>query len=133
EMPVLFPEFNQRLRSLTLAEICFEILLKEIPLETIAPAFSFDAPLVRLSEDLFILELFHGPTLAFKDFGARFAAALIEYYNIHSKLIVLVATSGDTGSAVASAFRGLPSVRVVLLYPGGKVSLIQEKQLTTMD
>lgn len=93
-------------------------------------ALNFDTPLVRLDDDLFVLELFHGPTLSFKDVGARtlarFAHALLEP---NERLTILVATSGDTGSAVADGFSGLPGVRVVLLFPEGRVSEVQERQL----
>ncbi len=94
----------------------------------------FDAPLVALSPDDHILELFHGPTLAFKDFGARFMARLMAHLtkNEDRMLTVLVATSGDTGGAVASAFHNVPGTRVVILYPKGKVSGLQEKQLTAL-
>ena len=105
-------------------------VLKKIVTE----AFNFPVPLVTLSERLHILELFHGPTLAFKDFGARFMARLMGYFVQESgkQLTVIVATSGDTGSAVAQAFLGLPGIRVVILYPAGRVSDAQEKQLTTL-
>ena len=97
-------------------------------------AFTFDAPLVELEQNTFSLELFHGPTLAFKDFGARFMARLMGYFMEESsrELNILVATSGDTGSAVAHGFLGIPGIRVFILYPSGKVSRIQEQQLTTM-
>src|SRR6202043_415658 len=97
-------------------------------------AFNFAVPLFALSERLHILELFHGPTLAFKDFGARFMARLMGYFVRESgqELTVIVATSGDTGSAVAHAFLGVPGIRVVILYPAGRVSNAQEKQLTTL-
>jgi threonine synthase len=97
-------------------------------------ALTFDAPLVELAPDLRVLELFHGPTLAFKDVGARFMARVFATLRDESAppLTVLVATSGDTGSAVAQGFAGVPGTRVVLLYPSGKVSPIQEQQLTTV-
>jgi threonine synthase len=97
--------------------------------------FTFDTPLVQLSENLSILELFHGPTLAFKDFGARFLANILSYLtqDDKSEIIILVATSGDTGSAVAHGFYGSGRIKVALLYPSGKVSKIQEQQLTTLD
>lgn len=97
-------------------------------------ALNFDAPLVDLNENVHALELFHGPTLAFKDFGARFLSRLMAHFSegINKEITVLVATSGDTGSAVASGFLDVPGIRVVLLYPSGKVSKIQEQQLTTM-
>ncbi|MEO7991013.1 MAG: threonine synthase [Chryseolinea sp.] len=94
----------------------------------------FDAPIVKVEEDVFALELFHGPTLAFKDFGARFMSQLLGYFAKQQKqeIVILVATSGDTGSAVANGFLGVPGTRVVVLYPSGKVSDIQEKQFTTL-
>ncbi len=110
----------------------------EIPAPVLAKivteAFNFPVPLVTLNERLHILELFHGPTLAFKDFGARFMARLMGYFVQESgkHLTVIVATSGDTGSAVAQAFLGVPGIRVVILYPAGRVSIAQEKQLTTL-
>ena len=93
----------------------------------------FDFPIVELSQNLAALELFHGPTMAFKDVGGRFMARCLSYFNQNSdeKVTVLVATSGDTGGAVASGFMGIPGVDVVILYPKGKVSHIQELQLTT--
>lgn len=97
-------------------------------------AINFDAPLVPLTEQSNILELFHGPTLAFKDFGARFMARLMAYLTKDDtqELTILVATSGDTGGAVASAFHNVPRTRVIILYPKGGVSDLQEKQLTTL-
>ncbi len=97
-------------------------------------SFPFEAPLKALDNNLFVLELFHGPTLAFKDFGAQFMARLVEWIAQQEErpLTVLVATSGDTGSAVAHGFYRKQGVQVVLLYPSGKVSEIQEKQLTTL-
>ena len=97
-------------------------------------ALTFDAPLVEVEPGQYVLELFHGPTLAFKDFGARFMARLMSWLTRDDErlLTVLVATSGDTGGAVAHAFHGLPAIRVVILYPRGKVSGLQEKQLTTL-
>lgn len=95
---------------------------------------NFPAPLVTVKEKAHVLELFHGPTLAFKDFGARFMARLMGWLTRDDDglLTVLVATSGDTGGAVASAFHGIPGTRVIILYPKGKVSGLQEKQLTTL-
>ena len=97
-------------------------------------AFNFDVPLVKISESIYMLELFHGPTLAFKDFGARFMARMVAALKPDtSKLTtVIVATSGDTGGAVANGFYYVPGIKVVLLYPKGKVSPLQEKQLTTL-
>jgi threonine synthase len=141
-MPHLQTKFLQQLPSLTFQEIAQEVaalfVADEIPesiLRTIiAEAFDFPVPLVTLDERLHVLELFHGPTLAFKDFGARFMARLMGYFVAESghELTVIVATSGDTGSAVAQAFLGVSGIRVVILYPAGRVSDAQEKQLTTL-
>lgn len=99
-------------------------------------AMNFDIPLVKVEENKYSLELFHGPTLAFKDVGARFMARLLGYFNSKSDdkstVNVLVATSGDTGSAVANGFLGVDGVKVFVLYPQGKVSDIQESQFTTL-
>lgn len=97
-------------------------------------AINFPAPLIELKSNNFVLELFHGPTLAFKDFGARFMARTMAYFNKdeQKELTILVATSGDTGSAVAYGFHNVEGIRVILLYPSGKVSETQEKQLTTI-
>ncbi len=96
-------------------------------------AFSFSVPLVEVAPDINILELFHGPTMAFKDFAARFMARIMACFmrDMKLELTVLVATSGDTGSAVASGFYDVEGIRVVILYPSGRVSPTQEKQLTT--
>ncbi len=97
-------------------------------------AFSFEVPLLNLYENVFCLELFHGPTLAFKDFGARFLARCLGYFSEEEdkQTLVLVATSGDTGSAVAQGFYRIPGIGVVVLYPAGKVSPLQEKQFATL-
>lgn len=102
--------------------------------EIVHDAIDFDAPVVSLTENINILELFHGPTLAFKDFGARFMARLMAYLtkDDEEELTVLVATSGDTGGAVASAFHHVEGTRVIILYPKGGVSDLQEKQLVTL-
>lgn len=94
----------------------------------------FDFPIVEIEENIVALELFHGPTMAFKDVGARFMANCLGYFSEgnNEEVIVLVATSGDTGGAVANGFLGVKGVKVVILYPSGKVSEIQEKQLTTL-
>jgi threonine synthase len=123
-----FPEISSELARILLAD--------EIPREDLSRitggAITFDAPLRQLDQRTAVLELFHGPTLAFKDFGARFMAHFMSYMqrNESRGYTVLVATSGDTGSAVASAFQDVPGASVVLLYPSGKVSPIQERQLT---
>lgn len=107
-----------------------ESILKEIITETLC----FEFPTVQVDENTFSLELFHGPTMAFKDVGARFMSRCLAYFNkgIVSKNTVLVATSGDTGGAVANGFLGVAGVDVIILYPSGKVSDIQERQLTTL-
>ncbi len=96
-------------------------------------AFDFPSPIVQLDDHLSCLELFHGPSMAFKDFGARFMAALMAYFlrNEDQKTTILVATSGDTGGAVAAGFYETEGIEVIILYPKGKVSDLQEKQLTT--
>ncbi len=103
-------------------------ILRSIVRETLA----FDCPVVRVEEGIWALELFHGPTLAFKDVGARFMARLLGHFRSGEPLNVLVATSGDTGSAVANGFLGVDGIRVYVLYPKGKVSPIQECQFTTL-
>lgn len=107
-----------------------EAELKHILNETLC----FDFPLVEVEDNIYSLELFHGPTMAFKDVGARFMSRCLAYFNKNKdqKNTVLVATSGDTGGAVASGFLGVKGVEVVILYPSGKVSDIQERQLTTL-
>ena len=102
--------------------------------EIIEHSITFDSPLVNIYNNIHILELFHGPTLAFKDFGARFMARAMEKVvsNKNKELNILVATSGDTGSAVANGFYNVEGVNVIILYPSKKVSYIQEKQLTTL-
>ena len=106
--------------------------LKKIVYDTL----SFDCPVVKVKDDIYTLELFHGPTLAFKDVGARFMARLLQYFirqeNGKRQVNVLVATSGDTGSAVANGFLGVDGIHVYVLYPKGKVSPIQECQFTTL-
>ncbi len=141
-IPVLDPDFLANLRNRSLIEIGVEVaapfvrpdISQEDLAELIRDAFPFDAPLVQLSENLHVLELFHGPTLAFKDFGARFMARVLSGFRRDSSrpLTVLVATSGDTGSAVAHGFYHVEGIRVVLLYPAGKISVMQERQMTTL-
>ena len=127
----LSEEFSDSLRDSILIEYYeFQKKLKEIISETI----SFDFPVVPVDDNIGTLELFHGPTMAFKDVGAKFMAKCLEYFNRDNddEVTVLVATSGDTGGAVANGFLGAKGVNVVILYPSGKVSDIQEKQLTTL-
>lgn len=104
--------------------------LREIVEETLA----FDFPLVEVEKDVYALELFHGPTMAFKDVGARFMSRCLQYFlqNEEKEVTILVATSGDTGGAVANGFLGVEGINVVILYPSGKVSDVQERQLTTL-
>lgn len=141
EIPKLPESFFRDIEKYSFQEIGFEVAklfiddINEIDLQRIInKSISFPAPLVRLSENISILELFHGPTLAFKDFGAQFLANLLEHYLKDEKkdTLILVATSGDTGSAVANGFYGKKGIKVALLYPSGKVSKTQEQQLTTL-
>lgn len=135
--------FFDTIENLSHEEIAFEAIQQfvgdEIPTETlkqiIAETLCFDFPVVPVENGIYSLELFHGPTMAFKDVGARFMSRCLGYFNREKKdntNTVLVATSGDTGGAVASGFLGVQGVEVVILYPSGKVSDIQEKQLTTL-
>ncbi len=138
-IPVLSKEFYQQIEQKTLPEVAFDVLypfVKEaIPKEDfqviVADVFNFEIPLVQIEDAIFSLELFHGPTCAFKDVGARFMSRCLGYFS-KEKVTVLVATSGDTGSAVANGFYGIEGVDVVLLYPSNKISEIQEMQLTTL-
>ncbi len=139
QMPASFFRYMDKLSFEELALAVAENFLGDsIPFadleEIIVKAVNFPAPVVSLSEKLHVLELFHGPSLAFKDFGARFMAQLMSYFNKGAKkdLVILVATSGDTGGAVAAGFYKTPGISVVILYPSGKVSNLQEKQLTTL-
>jgi len=141
EIPPLPQDFIANLDKYTLPEIAFTVakhmLAGAIPdndlQALINDAINFDAPIAELEEDVYVLELFHGPSLAFKDFGARFMSRVMAYFLEagEKQLDVLVATSGDTGGAVALGFLGVPNTRVTILYPKGKVSEIQELQLTT--
>jgi threonine synthase len=141
-IPELSKEFFDTLHTKSFQQIAFEVanafLKDDVPADElkriIEHTISFDAPLVELEKNVFALELFHGPTLAFKDFGARFMSPLLGYFAKEEKreIVILVATSGDTGSAVANGFLGVPGTKVIVLYPSGKVSDIQEKQFTTL-
>lgn len=117
--------------------IAYQLLKEDLEEQTLAGiierAINFKAPLVSITDNIFSLELFHGPSLAFKDFGARFMAELMSYLvkDDNNQLDILVATSGDTGGAVAAGFAGIPNINVTILYPRGKVSPLQELQLTT--
>lgn len=142
EIPQLPEEFWDTVEHLSFKEMAVEVtsalLGSVIPVQDIVriidSAIDFEAPAVKLKEDLYCLELFHGPSMAFKDFGARFMAATMSYFLEKSgkKLNILVATSGDTGGAVAQGFYKVPGISVTILYPKGKVSEIQEMQLTSL-
>lgn len=135
--------FYDTIDNLSYSEIAYraikQFVTPDIPddvLKTIIDeTLSFDFPIEKLNENISVLELFHGPTMAFKDVGARFMARCLGYFNRNNnkEVTVLVATSGDTGGAVANGFLGIKGVKVVILYPSGKVSDIQEKQLTTLS
>ncbi|MGD8427761.1 MAG: threonine synthase [Balneolaceae bacterium] len=138
--PKLADPFLNSLQAKTLPEIGYEIsrlfvdeLDSVVLRDIVEDAINFKVPLVELETGIQVLELFHGPTLAFKDFGARFMARIFSALRKKSDgdLIILAATSGDTGSAVAQGFLGVDGIQVCLLYPSGKVSRIQEQQLTT--
>jgi threonine synthase len=145
-MPDRLPEFPRTffdgLHEKTLKEIAFDVAEKftggEISADElrkiISHTIAFDVPLVVVEKNVSALELFHGPTMAFKDFGARFMSQLLGYFSsqVKREIVILVATSGDTGSAVANGFLGVRGMRVIVLYPSGKVSDIQEKQFTTL-
>lgn len=143
DIPAMPSHFFENMHKLSFHEIAFSaamtLLGDELSpanlLSIVDDSLNFDIPLVRLGNQLFVLELFHGPTLAFKDVGARFMAKLMSHFSadLEKDLTVLVATSGDTGSAVANAFYAVDGVRVVLLYPSKKVSKLQEQQLSTLD
>jgi len=134
--------FFEHIENYTDHEIAFELIKqfvgeeipKEVLKEIIADTLNFEFPLIEIEKGVYSLELFHGPTMAFKDVGARFMARCLSYFNRdnNNEVTVLVATSGDTGGAVASGFLGVKGVNVVILYPSGKVSNVQEKQLTTL-
>ena len=146
QVPKLPQSFFDNIEHLSLTEIAQKVtqhlIGDEIAAEDlkkcVETAVNFDAPVVKLNERIFVQELFHGPTLAFKDFGARFMAQMMGYWLAKSPqsqsnpIHILVATSGDTGGAVAQGFYKVPGIEVVVLYPKGKVSPIQEKQFTTL-
>ena len=147
-MPATFPRlpsrFFEQIETYSFSEMAFTVaqalldgeISDDALHEIIDDAINFEAPLVTLDEQSHVLELFHGPTLAFKDFGARFMARVMSYFlqeNPQEKDVnILVATSGDTGGAVAQGFLGVPGIHVTLLYPKGQVSKLQELQLTTV-
>ncbi|MCT8813340.1 threonine synthase [Glaesserella parasuis] len=140
--PEVLPKFDDidALLALPLVERSQKILSAligdELPQETlnamVKNAFTFPAPLAKVNDDIYALELFHGPTLAFKDFGGRFMAQALSAVRGDGKITILTATSGDTGAAVAHAFYGLENINVVILYPKGKISPLQEKLFCTL-
>lgn len=143
-IPQLPKEFYDAIDSLSFQEIAFEaaraLFGEDIPSDDLKrlvySTLEFDCPVVKVADNIYALELFHGPTLAFKDVGARFMARLLQYFlqkERNNQIInVLVATSGDTGSAVANGFLNVEGIRVFVLYPKGKVSPIQESQFATL-
>jgi len=142
-MPAYIPQlpasFFENIENKSLPEIGFEVaklfLEDSVPdavlKQMIDEVLNFDIPVVPIHNNIYSLELFHGPTLAFKDVGARFMARLMSYFAEGKPMKVIAATSGDTGSAVAAGFYNVPGINVYILYPKGKVSPLQEKQLTT--
>ena len=143
EIKTLSQSFYDQIENLSFQEIAYQVadafFGEDIPAETLKQivydTLNFDAPVVKVRENIYSLELFHGPTLAFKDVGGRFMARLLGYFikqEGQKQVNVLVATSGDTGSAVANGFLGVEGIHVYVLYPKGKVSDIQEKQFTTL-
>lgn len=141
-IPAISKEFMDDIENKSFKEIAIEVtatlLGSEITrseIESIIDrAYDFEAPVVKITPNDYVLELFHGPSMAFKDFGARFMAAIMSYFlqRSNKEIRILVATSGDTGGAVAQGFYKVPGISVTILYPSGKVSDIQEKQLTTL-
>ena len=142
DIPKLSDAFIENLENYSFEEIAFEVasaligdyISNDALRGIIKRSINFPAPVVMHDDTIGTLELFHGPSLAFKDFGARFMAELISYFikDEERKITILVATSGDTGGAVAAGFYDTPGIEVVILYPKGKVSMLQEKQLTTL-
>ncbi len=141
-IPQIKKELIANIENISNEEIAFEVIkpyvgntINEADLFSIVKeTVNFPIPLVKVTDDIFSLELYHGPTLAFKDIGARFMSRCLGHFvkGSDKKVTVLVATSGDTGGAVANGFYNVPGVDVVILYPSGKVSSVQEKQLTTL-
>ena len=142
ENVTLSKEFIESIKDIDDVEICYEIINRyigdEIPksklIDIIDKTISFKMPLKKINDSIYSLELFHGPTLAFKDIGAKFMAQCLDYFKTNyssKKITVLVATSGDTGGAVARGFLGTKDIEVCILYPKGKISNVQEQQITT--
>ena len=128
---VLDLDFHARCAKLLAALLDNELSEAEL-FEMVSKAFTFTAPLNKVTEQISALELFHGPTLAFKDFGGRFMAQCLAKFSNGNKTTILTATSGDTGAAVAHAFYGMENINVVVLYPKGKISPLQEKLFCTL-
>ncbi len=140
EIPSFPPDYWYSFYDKSFKEVCLDIsrlllsdALTDSDIQYILSTLNFEAPLTTISDNISVLELFHGPSLAFKDFGAQFMAQLMSLFNRDEKgdLTILVATSGDTGGAVASGFYDVEGINVVILYPQGKVSELQARQLTT--
>lgn len=141
-IPHLDADFIANIENYTYEEIAYSAIApfvgNEIPedklRQIVAETLSFPFPVLQVEDGVYALELFHGPTMAFKDVGARFMSRCLNYFTQgeDKKITILVATSGDTGGAVASGFLGVEGIEVVILYPSGKVSDVQEKQLTTL-
>ena len=142
KIPQLPQSFFDRIDKMSIPEMAYRVIkpyvgnqiLKEKLMEIVSETLDFDFPIIKITDNISALELFQGPTLAFKDVGARFMARSLGHLiqSDKERTIVLVATSGDTGGAVANGFLGVQGINVVILYPKGKVSEIQEKQLTTL-
>jgi threonine synthase len=141
-IPQIDSHMIENIKSYSNVDIAFNVMKPYVEgalpdgelLRIVAESISYKFPLIAINERIASLELFHGPTFAFKDLGARFMSRCLGYFaqDASKKMTVLVATSGDTGGAVASGFYNVPGVEVVILYPSGKVSNVQEKQLTTL-
>ena len=141
-IPALLEGLIENIENLSNEEIAYQVIkpyvgdcIPEAVLRNIvAETIDFEIPLVNITPGIYSLELYHGPTLAFKDIGARFMSRCLGYFvkDLGKKVTVLVATSGDTGGAVANGFYDVQGIEVVILYPSGKVSTVQEKQLTTL-
>ena len=142
QIPILSKKFFENIEHISVPEMAFQIIKpyvgKEIDnkklLSIVTETLDFEFPIVEITDNIAAFELFHGPTLAFKDVGARFMARALGHFSksMEDNTTVLVATSGDTGGAVANGFLGVDGVEVIILYPKGKISEIQEKQITTL-
>ncbi|WP_294818691.1 threonine synthase [uncultured Flavobacterium sp.] len=140
--PQLEQEFIENIKNYSPSEIALKVITpfvgdaipQDVLKRIVGETLSFDFPVVNVEDGIYALELFHGPTMAFKDVGARFMSRCLDYFTEgeNQKITILVATSGDTGGAVASGFWGVEGIEVVILYPSGKVSPVQEMQLTAL-